>query len=172
MPATVQWYTGIVRKNQRIKLFFSFHKYSYVENSIKLFVIQINKIIIGGSLNVLNDKLWYVSWKVSSLCVRVVQSWWKSQNNGSIEMVSYTDYLLRKHDKNYGNYKIAQSHIALENRMCCNIVLRGDYLWIQGNCGLSSFILRALWRTPDAQYVPTAEHYQNALISRHKLLRI
>jgi hypothetical protein len=38
--ATLQWYTGIARKNQRIKKQkFSFNKYSYVENLINLYFI-------------------------------------------------------------------------------------------------------------------------------------
>jgi hypothetical protein len=36
-PATVQWYIGLVRKNQRIKKKFS--EYCYIENLFKLFLI-------------------------------------------------------------------------------------------------------------------------------------
>jgi hypothetical protein len=52
-PATVQWYMGFVRKNQRMKKQqMSFNKCSYIENLIKLFFIYIHKIINGGTMNV------------------------------------------------------------------------------------------------------------------------
>jgi hypothetical protein len=39
MPATVQWYTGLVRNNQRAKdKKVSCNKCSYMENLIKLFL--------------------------------------------------------------------------------------------------------------------------------------
>jgi hypothetical protein len=40
-PATVQWYTGIIRKKskeEKVKMF-SFNKCSYIENLIKLFFV-------------------------------------------------------------------------------------------------------------------------------------
>jgi len=56
--ATVQWYTGLVRKTRTEK---SFNKCRYIENLIRLLFIYMHKIIICGTLNVLN----YMQWNVS-----------------------------------------------------------------------------------------------------------
>jgi hypothetical protein len=42
-PASVQWFTGLVRKYQRIKnKNCSFNKFSYIEKLIKLFLFYLN----------------------------------------------------------------------------------------------------------------------------------